>query len=212
LGSLGDLGAISFHETKNVMCGEGGALLVNRSEWVERAEIVQEKGTNRSEFFRGHVDKYTWVDLGSSYVVSDISAAFLWAQLERSREITESRLAVWDAYHSAFGALEAAGRLRRPFVPDHTRHNAHMYYVLLDGSVDRDRFIDGLAARGVRAVFHYVPLHSSPGGRRFGRAHGTLPVTDATSERLVRLPLWMGMTSADAERVADVGGHVLAQL
>lgn len=211
LGNFGDLGALSFHETKNVMCGEGGALLVNRPDWVERAEIVQEKGTNRSKFFRGQVDKYTWVDLGSSYVVSDISAAFLWAQLERSREITDSRLAVWNAYHSAFATLEEAGRLRRPVVPDHTRHNAHMYYVLLAGALDRDRFIEELAMRGVRAVFHYVPLHSSPAGRRFGRTHGSLQVTDDASERLVRLPLWMGMTPSDAERVADTAGRVLAR-
>jgi dTDP-4-amino-4,6-dideoxygalactose transaminase len=212
LGNLGHLGAVSFHETKNVMCGEGGALLVNRPELVERAEIVQEKGTNRSKFFRGQIDKYTWVDLGSSYVVSDISAAFLWAQLERCREITKSRFSVWNAYYSAFEALEADGRLRRPVVPNHSRHNAHMYYVLLDGSVDRQRFIDGLAASGVRAVFHYVPLHSSPAGRRFGRTHGTLEVTDTTSERLVRLPLWMGMTTADAHRVARVTARVLVQI
>jgi dTDP-4-amino-4,6-dideoxygalactose transaminase len=212
LGGLGDLGALSFHETKNVMCGEGGALLVNRSDWAERAEIVQEKGTNRSKFFRGQVDKYTWVDLGSSYVVSDIGAAFLWAQLEQSHAITESRLAIWDVYHASFERLEAAGRLRRPVVPDHCRHNAHMYYVLLARSVSRDRFIDQLAANGVRAVFHYVPLHSSPAGRRFGRAHGQLMVTDDVSERLVRLPLWMGMAASDAERVADVAERVLGDL
>lgn len=203
LGALADLACLSFHETKNVMCGEGGALLVNRREWVERAEIIQEKGTDRSKFFRGEVDKYTWVDLGSSYLVSDIGAAFLWAQLEHAHEITAKRVAIWDVYHEALEDLENDGRLRRPVVPEHCSHNAHMYYVLLETGRDRDRFIERLSEAGVGAVSHYVPLHSSPAGLRYGRVHGSLDVTDDVSERLLRLPLWVGMTEDDAAYVAE---------
>jgi dTDP-4-amino-4,6-dideoxygalactose transaminase len=203
VGVLADLACISFHETKNVMCGEGGALLVNRPEWVERAEVIQEKGTNRSKFFRGEVDKYTWVDLGSSYVVSDISAAFLWAQLQREREITARRIAIWDAYHQALETLERMERLRRPIVPDHCSHNAHMYYVLLAPGSAREKFIQRLAERGVSAVSHYVPLHSSPAGMRYGRVHGSLDITNDVSERLVRLPLWVEMSDRDIARVTE---------
>jgi dTDP-4-amino-4,6-dideoxygalactose transaminase len=203
IGTLADLACLSFHETKNVMCGEGGALLVNRPDWVERAEVIQEKGTNRSKFFRGEVDKYTWVDLGSSYLVSDIGAAFLWAQLEQAAEITARRIAVWEAYHAAFEDLENEGRLRRPVVPDHCSHNAHMYYVLLETRRDRVRFIQHLTDAGVYAVSHYVALHSSPAGVRYGRVHGSLEVTDDVSERLLRLPLWVGMTADDVEYVVD---------
>lgn len=201
LGSFGDAAALSFHETKNVMCGEGGALLVNRDDWVDRAEIIHEKGTDRRRFFRGQVDKYSWVDVGSSYPLSDINAAFLWAQLLEAEAITEKRLRVWDAYHAAFEALEERERLRRPVVPAECRHNAHMYYVLVGETVDRDAFIDSLEAAGVNAVFHYVPLHSSAAGRRLGRTSGELPVTERASERLVRLPLWAGMDERHVERV-----------
>jgi dTDP-4-amino-4,6-dideoxygalactose transaminase len=203
LGSRADLACLSFHETKNVMSGEGGALLVNRADWLERAEVIQEKGTNRSKFFRGQVDKYTWVDVGSSYVVSDISAAFLWAQLKQGAEITERRLAIWKGYHAALEELEANGALRRPVVPSHCRHNAHMYYVVLAPGTDRDRFIESLASAAVQAVFHYVPLHSSPAGRRYGRVHGSLEITDDVSERLVRLPLWVGMGRVEVDRVVS---------
>jgi dTDP-4-amino-4,6-dideoxygalactose transaminase len=203
LGTGADLTCFSFHETKNVMCGEGGALAVNRPEWVERAEIIQEKGTNRSRFFRGQVDKYTWTDIGSSYVVSDINAAFLWSQLEHATEITSERVAIWEAYHAAFGELEATGRIRRPVVPAHCTHNAHMYYLLLSEDIDRDAFIRRLAERGVNAVFHYVPLHSSPAGLRLGRVHGSLHVTERAARRLVRLPLWIGMSRRDVERVVE---------
>jgi dTDP-4-amino-4,6-dideoxygalactose transaminase len=203
LGSLADVACLSFHETKNVMCGEGGALLINRPEWVERAEIIQEKGTNRSAFFRGQVDKYTWIGLGSSYVVSDINAAFLWAQFEHAAEITADRRSTWAAYHVALEGLEAAERLRRPVVPPHCEHNAHMYYVLVAPRTDRDRFIERLATAGVNAVFHYVPLHSSPAGMRLGRVHGSLDVTEAACERLVRLPLWVGMDRETVNRVVS---------
>jgi dTDP-4-amino-4,6-dideoxygalactose transaminase len=201
LGGIGALGCLSFHETKNVTCGEGGALVVNDPALVERAEILQEKGTNRSAFFRGAVDKYTWVELGSSYLTSEINAAFLWAQLESAQDITAERMAIWQRYHEGFAGLEAAGRLRRPVVPDDCIHNAHMYYLLLPDRERRDALIAGLAARGVQAVFHYVPLHSSPAGLRFGRAHGDLDVTDRVSDTLVRLPLWVGMGDLDVQRV-----------
>jgi dTDP-4-amino-4,6-dideoxygalactose transaminase len=203
LGAIGDLGCLSFHETKNLTCGEGGALLIGRPEWVERAEIIQEKGTNRSQFLRGQVDKYTWVDLGSSFLTSEINAAFLWAQIEHAEEILQRRMAVWDMYHERLASLEAIGVLRRPRIPRECRHNAHMYYLLLGDEGHRDGLIEALAAQNIHALFHFVPLHSSAAGMRFGRAVGDLPITDRTSRTLVRLPLWVEMGVADVERVCD---------
>jgi len=191
LGAIGGLGALSFHETKNLISGEGGALLVNDARFAERAEIIREKGTNRSQFFRGQVDKYTWVDVGSSYLPSEILAAFLAAQIEEADTINARRLALWNRYHEAFAPLEAAGRLRRPIVPAHCTHNAHMYYLLLDDLDARTQFIASLKANDIHPVFHYVPLHSAPAGRKYGRASGDLAITDRTGERLVRLPLWL---------------------
>ncbi len=193
LGSIGDLAALSFHETKNVISGEGGALLVNADRYSERAEIIREKGTNRSKFFRGQVDKYTWVDLGSSYLPSEIIAAFLSAQLEDADAITARRLEVWERYHAWAEPLEQQGLLRRPVVPPHCAHNAHMYYLLLPTLEARTRFIGKLREHGISAVFHYIPLHSSPAGQRFGRASGELAVTNDAADRLVRLPLWAGL-------------------
>jgi dTDP-4-amino-4,6-dideoxygalactose transaminase len=201
LGSFGRLAALSFHETKNLSSGEGGALLVNDPELIERAEILQEKGTNRSRFFRGQVDKYTWVDIGSSYLLSEINAAFLWAQLEQADEITGDRLRTWARYHDRFAPLEEAGLVRRPVVPPDRVHNAHMYYLLLPTLQKRQEFIAALARRQVQAVFHYVPLHRSPAGTRFGRPSGELPVTDDVADRIVRLPLWAGMGEEDVCRV-----------
>ncbi|MBV9213156.1 MAG: dTDP-4-amino-4,6-dideoxygalactose transaminase [Actinobacteria bacterium] len=201
LGSIGDLGCISFHETKNVICGEGGALLVNDEQLIERAEILHEKGTNRTKFMRGEVDRYTWVDLGSSFMPSEVAAAFLWAQLESADEITAQRLAIWRAYHDRFEALEEREAIRRPIVPDQCSHNAHMYYLLLPDRQRRDRVIARLADAGIEAVFHYVPLHSSPAGRRYGRAATPMDVTDSASDRLVRLPLWIGLTDTDIDRI-----------
>jgi len=201
LGSIGHLGAISFHETKNVTCGEGGALLVNDERFVERAEIVHEKGTDRQRFYRGLVDKYTWVDEGSSYVLSDLAAAFLWAQLQHVDQITAMRLDIWSRYHEAFAELESQGVVRRPIVPHESVHNGHMYYLLLRDQRARAQLIDTLASAGINAVFHYVPLHSSPAGLRFGRKAGSLEVTDSASDRLVRVPLWAGMSDADVDRV-----------
>jgi dTDP-4-amino-4,6-dideoxygalactose transaminase len=193
LGTIGHLGAYSFHETKNIISGEGGALLVNAPEFAERAEIIREKGTNRSQFFRGQVDKYTWVDVGSSYLPGEVIAAFLWAQMEEAQDITARRLAIWDRYHAALAPLEAAGKLRRPVLPEGCEHNAHMYYVLLDSLDQRTRVMARMKELGVNTVFHYVPLHSAPAGRIHSRAEGSMEVTDSLSERLVRLPLWIGL-------------------
>ena len=193
LGSFGQLAAVSFHETKNIISGEGGALLVNDPQLVERAEIVREKGTNRSRFLRGQVDKYTWVDVGSSFLPSEIIAAFLFAQTEQAEAITARRLGVWRRYHAAFAETEQAGRARRPVVPAECEHNAHMYYLLLPTVKSRSAFIARMEAQDVNCVFHYVPLHSSPAGRRYGRTSGALAVTDDASARLVRLPFWVGL-------------------
>ncbi len=193
LGAIGDLGALSFHETKNIISGEGGALLCRDPEMGERAEIVREKGTDRSRFFRGQVDKYTWVDIGSSFLPGEVTAAFLAAQTDAAEEITVRRLALWDRYHAWARPYEMAGALRRPIVPADCEHNAHMYYMLLPTLQARTTFIAGMKERGVGTVFHYIPLHSSPAGLRYGRAHGELPVTDNISERLVRMPMWAGL-------------------
>jgi dTDP-4-amino-4,6-dideoxygalactose transaminase len=193
LGSFGELAAVSFHETKNIISGEGGALLVNDSRLAERAEIVREKGTNRSRFLRGQVDKYTWVDVGSSYLPSEIIAAFLVAQMEQAETIMARRLAIWKRYHEAFAELERIGRLRRPIVPTECAHNAHMYYLLLPSIESRSAFIARMSRRDINCVFHYVPLHSSPAGRRYGRTASVLGVTDDASARLVRLPMWVGL-------------------
>ncbi len=199
LGGIGTLGALSFHQTKNIASGEGGALLINDPSLVERAEIVWEKGTNRSRFHRGEVDKYTWVDIGSSYLPGELIAAFLFAQLEQAESITAKRLALWDRYHAALEWLEHEGRLVRSA----SRGNGHIYYVLLRSIEERTEVIDALRGKGIYAVFHYVPLHSAPAGMRYGRTHGTLSVTDDISDRLLRLPLWPDMTGDDVTFVAD---------
>ena len=193
LGSIGHLATLSFHETKNVNCGQGGALLVNYRQLCDRADIVWQKGTNRTQFFRGFADKYTWVDMGSSYLHSELNAAYLWAQLESATAITQSRLNIWQRYHQGFADLEAEGKVRRPIVPPECQHNAHMYYLLLPNLESRTTLIDKLDACGINAVFHYVPLHSSPAGRKYGRTQGNLSLTQDLSDRLVRLPLWVGM-------------------
>lgn len=193
LGSFGELAALSFHETKNVISGEGGALLVNAKELAERADIIREKGTNRSKFFRGEVDKYTWVDIGSSFLPSDIIAAFLWAQLEQAQAIAAARQRLWRRYHEAFADLERAELVRRPCVPAEASANAHCYFLILPDGARRSHFMERLRRDGVNTVFHYVPLHSSPAGLKYGRASGSMAVTDAVSAGLVRLPLWIGL-------------------
>ena len=194
LGSIGHMGAFSFHETKNIISGEGGAILVNDIKYADRAEIIREKGTNRSLFFRGQVDKYTWVDLGSSYLPSELIAAVMMAQLENADKITDERLAIWDTYHSALEPLEEKGLIRRPIIPEGITHNAHMYYILLESLDERTRVINSLKEKGVSAVFHYIPLHSAPAGKLYCRTNGgPLVNTDSYSERLLRLPLWVGV-------------------
>lgn len=201
LGSIGHFGAYSFHETKNVISGEGGALLVRDAEHAELAEIIWEKGTNRSQFFRGEVDKYTWQHVGSSFLPGEITTAFLWAQLEEAEKITAGRMLVWDRYHEAFADLEEKQLCRRPVIPKECRHNAHMYYLLLPTSDIRNNVLATLKKNGVGAIFHYIPLHSSPAGRRYTRTHGSLFNTDDLSGRIVRLPLWYGITDQDIEQV-----------
>lgn len=203
LGSIGDLGAYSFHETKNVISGEGGALLVNDPLMIQRAEIIREKGTDRSRFFRGEVDKYTWQEVGSSFLPGELIAAFLWAQLDEAERITEERLACWQLYHELLEPLEKEGLLRRPVVPADCQHNAHMYYVLLDSAAAREQLLDDLRRQGIGAVFHYVPLHASPAGERYGRVHDSMAVTERQSERLVRLPLWLGISEAEQNQVVE---------
>ncbi|UHH09005.1 dTDP-4-amino-4,6-dideoxygalactose transaminase [Luteimonas fraxinea] len=202
LGTIGDLGAFSFHETKNIISGEGGALLCKEDTFAERAEIIREKGTNRSRFFRGQVDKYTWVDVGSSFLPGEITAAFLSAQMDAAQEITTRRLDLWARYHAWAEHYEQQGRLRRPVIPEACTHNAHMYYLLLPDLDSRSRFIALLREQGIQAVFHYIPLHSSPKGLESARVNGRLQVTDSVSERLVRLPLWVGLED-QMERVLD---------
>jgi dTDP-4-amino-4,6-dideoxygalactose transaminase len=203
LGGIGDLGAFSFHETKNVISGEGGALLANREGYAVEAEIIREKGTDRSRFFRGEVDKYTWQSVGSSYLPGELIAAFLWAQLEQAERITEQRRQIWQKYYQLTEQLEIDGLLTRPHIPPGCEHNAHMFYVLLKEEVDRKSVLEEMKRNGVHAIFHYVPLHSSPAGLRYGRAHGKLDLTDSLSERIVRLPLWIGMGESDQERVIE---------
>ena len=193
LGSMGHMAALSFHETKNIVSGEGGALLVNDPKLAQRAEIIREKGTNRSQFFRGQVDKYTWIDIGSSFLPSELVAAFLWAQMEQADAITHRRLEMWATYHRGFADAEAAGKLLRPSIPAHCQQNAHMYYLLLPDLAQRTQFIETLRQDDIHCVFHYVPLHSAPAGRVFGRPHGDLLITKEFSDRLVRLPLWLGL-------------------
>ncbi len=209
LGAIGDLGSFSFHETKNIISGEGGALLVNDPAMVSRAEIIREKGTDRERFFRGEVDKYTWQDVGSSFLPSEIIAAFLWAQFEEADRITEERLAIWARYHAMLAPLEQAGLIRRPIIPADCQHNGHLYYVLLAPGIDRQAVLRELKGNGIGAVFHYVPLHSAPAGLRFGRSDGGLQLTTSLSERLIRLPMWLGLSESQQQRVCDALAAVL---
>jgi dTDP-4-amino-4,6-dideoxygalactose transaminase len=203
LGSIGDLGAYSFHETKNIISGEGGALLVNDRNLALRAEIIREKGTDRSRFFRGEIDKYTWQAVGSSYLPGELTAAFLWAQMEDAKAITANRLVAWEYYYKTLKAMESAGQIRLPIIPQGCEHNAHMFYILLDEKIDRTKLLERLRSDGVYALFHYVPLHDSPGGIEYGRAHGVLDVTKRQSERLIRLPLWVGLDFELQSRVCE---------
>ena len=190
LGTIGDFGCFSFHETKNYSMGEGGAILINNPDYNERAEILREKGTNRAKFFRGQVDKYTWVDFGDSYLPSELNAAYLWAQLLKVDEINEDRLNTWHAYYNAFKPLADSGLIELPCVIEGSKHNAHMFYIKAKNLEERTALIDHLKANGVLAVFHYIPLHSAPAGQKFGRFHGEDVYTTKESERLCRLPMY----------------------
>lgn len=207
LGTIGDFGCYSFHETKNYSMGEGGALVINDPTYNERAEILREKGTNRAKFFRGQVDKYTWVDFGDSYLPSELNAAYLWAQLLHADEINDDRMRTWNAYREAFAPLAAAGKVELPAVPAGCVHNAHMFYLKCKDLEERTALIQYLKDNEILAVFHYIPLHSAPAGRKFGRFDGEDRYTTRESERLVRLPLYYGLTEADRSRVIE---HVLA--
>ncbi len=204
LGTIGDFGCYSFHETKNYTMGEGGALLFQEDKYQEKAEILREKGTDRSKFFRGQVDKYTWVDFGSSYLPSDLNAAYLYAQLELFKEINDKRMAIWNLYNDAFASLEEKHVVERPFVPDYATHNAHMYYLKLKDLETRTEFIRYMKENGVQCVFHYIPLHTATAGQKFGRFYGEDRYTTRESERLVRLPMYYNLDLTQAEQVAEL--------
>ena len=203
LGTFGDFACLSFHETKNIIYGEGGALIINNPKFIEQAEIIREKGTNRSQFFRGQVDKYTWTEQGSSYLPGEIIAAFLYAQLEEGELITAKRLELWNSYHQLLEPLEKAGKIRRPVVPAHCQHNGHMYYILLEDLPTRTNLIKYLKDQGISSVFHYIPLHSSPAGERYGRFNGELTNTDQLSNCLLRLPLFPDLELSQVETVVN---------
>ena len=201
LGTIGDFGCYSFHETKNYSMGEGGAIVINNPAYIEMAEILREKGTNRSKFYRGQVDKYTWVDFGDSYLPSEINAAYLWAQLEKADEINNNRMETWNFYNDSLKPLRDAGLIELPTIPDYAEHNAHMYYIKLKDLETRSDFLQFMRDREIGCVFHYVPLHSAPAGRKFGRFHGEDTYTTVESDRLVRLPMYYGITEEDKETV-----------
>ena len=203
LGAIGDYGCFSFHETKNYSMGEGGALLIRDSEHIEVAEIIREKGTNRSKFYRGQIDKYTWVNFGSSYLPSDMNAAYLYAQLEKADEINEARLACWNRYYENLTPLMEQGRIELPVVPEGCVHNAHMFYIKAADVVERTALIDYLKEHQVHSVFHYIPLHNSPAGLRFGRFHGEDKYTTRESERLTRLPMYYGLTMEQVDYICE---------
>lgn len=204
LGTFGDFGCLSFHETKNYSMGEGGALLINDESYIERAEIIREKGTNRSKFLRGQIDKYTWVDCGSSYLPSELNAAYLYAQLEQADLINNSRLELWNRYYEMLRPLADKGFIELPFIPEHCIHNAHMFYIKTKDIEERTSLITHLKENGVTAVFHYVPLHSAPAGKKFGRFCGEDRFTSKESERLVRLPMYYGLSESDENKVCDI--------
>jgi len=208
LGSIGDLGCLSFHETKNIICGEGGALLINNDLFLERAEIIREKGTNRTSFLKGEVSKYSWVDIGSSFLPGEVTAAFLWAQLQEGENITKKRKMIWDFYHQELQELENIGGIKRPYIPENIFHNGHIYYLLLTSSDARDDFIESMRLREVQCVFHYIPLHSSKIGKKVGRVSQHMDVTDDIANRLVRLPIWLGIDMFD---VTDCVKNTLIQ-
>lgn len=203
LGTIGDFGCFSFHETKNFSMGEGGAILIQNPDYAEKAEIIREKGTNRSKFFRGQIDKYTWVDFGSSYLPSDMNAAYLWAQLEKCDIIGKNRMDIWNKYYTMLKPLADKGYLELPFIPKDCVHNAHMFYVKVKDLAERSALITFLKENGIQAVFHYIPLHSAPAGEMYGRFNGEDKFTTRESERLLRLPLYYGLTENEVEYISE---------
>lgn len=201
LGTIGDIGCFSFHETKNIISGEGGAIVINNEKFIERAEIIREKGTNRSKFFRGEVDKYTWVDIGSSFLPSDMIAAFLYAQLENIEKINNKRLSIWQEYHEFFKKYEDLGIIKRPIIPNNCTHNAHMYYILFNNLENRTQFISYMKQNNINPVFHYIPLHSSPAGEKYGRIAGNMFETDNIADTLVRLPMFYELTNTEIKLI-----------
>lgn len=204
LGTIGDFGCFSFHETKNYSMGEGGAIVINKEKDIERAEILREKGTNRSKFWRGEVDKYTWVDFGDSYLPSELNAAYLWAQLEKADEINENRLKTWSMYYTALKPLAEKGKINIPFIPAGCIHNAHMFYIKLHNLEERTAFIQHMKENGAGCVFHYIPLHSAPAGLKYGRFDGEDKYTTSESNRLVRLPMFYGLQDEEIYHVIDM--------
>ena len=207
LDGFGDFGCISFHETKNIHCGEGGALVINNKKFAKRAEIIRDKGTNRSQFFRGQVDKYRWVDVGSSYLPGELTAAFLYAQFKDAEWITQKRIDVWNKYYEIFGNLEDDGKVKRPSIPEDCNHNGHIFYLILDSSYNLTNVLRKMRQKNADAVFHYQPLHSSPAGQKFGKSATPLKVTESTSERLIRLPVWIGFN--EHEKVLNALNYAL---
>ncbi|MBR5579553.1 MAG: dTDP-4-amino-4,6-dideoxygalactose transaminase [Lachnospiraceae bacterium] len=203
LGAIGDFGCFSFHETKNYSMGEGGAILIKDQEYVEEAEIIREKGTNRSKYYRGQIDKYTWINYGSSYLPSDMNAAYLWAQLEIAEEMNHNRLDSWNRYYESLKSLQEEGKLELPTIPEHCVHNAHMFYIKLKDIEERSRFIDFMKKKEILTVFHYIPLHTAPAGLKFGRFHGEDEYTTRESERLVRLPLYYGLLPEQVDYICN---------
>ena len=203
LGTIGELGCYSFHETKNYSMGEGGAIVINNPELIERAEIIREKGTNRNKFFRGEIDKYTWVDYGSSYLPSELNCAYLYPQLEKAEMINDDRLTSWNYYKNGLEELEEDGYIKLQYVPQYSKHNAHMFYIKTKNLEERTKLIEHLKSKGIQAVFHYIPLHTSPAGMRFGRFFGEDKYTTSESEKLVRLPMYYGLTRKEQDEVIN---------
>jgi len=203
LGTIGDIGCFSFHETKNIISGEGGAIFINNKKYISRAEIIREKGTNRSVFFRGEVDKYTWCDIGSSFLPSDLTAAFLYAQLEKKDEIYEKRMSVWNFYHQLFEKFENLSLIKRPIIPKGNSHNAHMYYIIFRNIKERTDFISFLKNRGINSVFHYIPLHSSPAGKQFGISPSNMETTNRISDTLVRMPMYYNISDEELLHIKE---------
>jgi dTDP-4-amino-4,6-dideoxygalactose transaminase len=212
LGTLGDFGTYSFHETKTIISGEGGALLIKDPKFNEQSEIIREKGTDRSKFFRGEIDKYTWANIGSSYLPGEIISAFLWAQLQKATEIIEKRLIIWNKYHESFKLLEIEGKLQRPTLTKNSKHNGHIYYLLLKNKSDRNKFMESMKLEGIHCTFHYIPLHSSPAGLKYGKTNDSLKITDERSGQIVRLPIYLDLNEEMQQKIINSSIKILSNM